>query len=296
MALNTRSTYTQAWTAFTVFRRCLEFNVEQPASAEQIAEFIGWLSLEGKAPATIAAYIAGISFWHKFKFATDPTNHCLVRQILKGVRRIKRQPDSRAPINDVLFEKILTVLPTLVSSDYERQLFQAAMAIGYFGFLRVSEFTAAGKFDPEPPLLGADVIFKGRSEVLLSIRRSKNNQTGPPQVVVLPSSKNSNKPCPVRILAGYKKARPPNGQSFLSHYDGSPLTRYQFQTMIKKAGEALGLEKRITAHSLRIGAATTAYSQAWPEATIMGAGRWRSAAYKRYIRVAPADSQRLTLM
>ena len=231
VSANTRATYNQAWQIFSEFREKLGFDTGRPASLEQVANFIGWLSLSGRAPSTIGAYVAGVGFFHKIKYASDPTAHCVVQQLLKGARREHRQPDSRAAMHGVLFEKFLAVLPRIVSSAYEVLLFKAALALGFFGFMRLGEFTSAGARGASP-LAAGDVTVRGSSEVVVSIRKSKNNQCGDAQTLRLPASRAKSRPCPVRILTEFARIRPPNTQAFLCHFDGTSLTRYQFQALI----------------------------------------------------------------
>jgi hypothetical protein len=296
----TQALYTRAWQAFNDFREKLGREAARAAGTDEISDFIGQLSLDGKAPATICGYVAGIGFWHRIKFGFDATDNCVVRQLLKGVRRGNRPPDSRAALHDGLFERFLTILPTLVSSQYELLLFRAALAVGFFGFLRVREFTAGSRRDPESPLAVGDVEIVRNSQVRVSIKRAKNNQNGRAQIVCLPASKDRSRPCPVQILSEFKTSRPPNAQAFLCHFDGSHLTQYQVQSMIKRGSAALGLKERITSHSLRIGGATTAWLRQWPEEAIKAGGRWKSSAYRRYIRVpgtaGGGEANPLTLM
>ena len=67
--------------------------------------------------------------------------------------------------------------------------------------------------------------------------------------------------------------------------DGSDLTRYQFQAVLRKAADFLGWQsEKFASHSFRIGAATTAAMNGVPEETIMKKGRWKSGAVKSYFR------------
>ncbi|CAI8019411.1 hypothetical protein GBAR_LOCUS11668 [Geodia barretti] len=69
---------------------------------------------------------------------------------------------------------------------------------------------------------------------------------------------------------------------------GKFLTRSRLTNVIRRLLRATGLSmqeaKRYGTHSLRIGAATDAAALGLPSWLIQAAGRWKSAAYPRYIR------------
>ena len=64
------------------------------------------------------------------------------------------------------------------------------------------------------------------------------------------------------------------------------MTAYQFSQMLKKAVSFVGLDtKTFKSHSLRIGCATYLYMKGKSEDEIKLMGRWKSNAYKSYIRI-----------
>lgn len=255
-----------------------------------MAEFIAWLSLLGKAAATISLYVAGISFWQKLQFGEDPAASPNIRQLMKGVRRDKHSVDDRQPITSQILGVMIRSLPAITSSTYEAALFEAAFSLAFFGFLRLSEFTCNSKRSTETEMLLAhDVRVEGHT-VFISLRHSKSNQFGRPQVITLAES-NNNATCPVQAVKKFMAMRPTRSPSFFCHFDRTPLTRYEFQAILKKATAFTGLaDQKITSHSFRIGAATTAAAKGWSAEAIQTGGRWRSNAYLRYIRPQPATS------
>ena len=94
--------------------------------------------------------------------------------------------------------------------------------------------------------------------------------------------------CPVTALQNYVAIRPSQSQPLFCHFDGSPLTRYQFNAMLKKTLSFCGLQGlNYRTHSFRIGAASAAFELGVPEADIQRMGRWRSDAVLSYIRPVP---------
>ncbi|KAL1263437.1 hypothetical protein QQF64_006176 [Cirrhinus molitorella] len=87
-------------------------------------------------------------------------------------------------------------------------------------------------------------------------------------------------------MLAYLRSRPKAGQQeplFLTE-EGKPMSRAWFASRLHLLCKYCGLPpERYTAHSLRIGAATTATSST-PVFTLKAMGRWSSAAYERYER------------
>ena len=116
----------------------------------------------------------------------------------------------------------------------------------------------------------------------------KTNPVGPAQTIRLTRSRDTNL-CPVTALQEYVAIRP-HSQPLFCHFDGSPLTRYQFSAVLRKILSFRGLHEykyRYRAHSFCIGAATAAFELGVPAVDIQRMGCWRSDAFFSYIRPAP---------
>ncbi|VDI00683.1 Hypothetical predicted protein [Mytilus galloprovincialis] len=75
------------------------------------------------------------------------------------------------------------------------------------------------------------------------------------------------------------------GTALFCHFDGKPLTKYQFSAILKKSLHALGIDNaRWSSHSFRIGMATACAIEGLSDEKIKSLGRWKSGAYLRYIR------------
>ena len=70
----------------------------------------------------------------------------------------------------------------------------------------------------------------------ISFRVSKTNQAGAPQVIRLIPSRDAFL-CPVSALKEFLQARPIGPTVLFCHFDGSPLTRHQFNAVLRKALE-----------------------------------------------------------
>ena len=129
----------------------------------------------------------------------------------------------------------------------------------------------------------------GRGVIIINFRISRNNQFGLPQTVVVASQPNSIL-CPVLALQRYLQ-QAGDTTTLFAHFDRSPLTRFQFNEILKKAVNFSNIpgKQLFKSHSFHIGAATTAHMQGFSDSDIQVMGRWHSTAFKSYIRLSPLD-------
>ena len=98
----------------------------------------------------------------------------------------------------------------------------------------------------------------------------------------------NNNLCPVAALLAWLVKRG-NAPGPLFHFaSGTPLTRAKFVAELKRAICTTGKSAQgFSGHSFRSGAATTAANIGISDAHIKVLGRWKSAAYQRYIKPSP---------
>ncbi len=196
--------------------------------------------------------------------------------------------DTRVPISIDMLVQLCNALQYVCASQFECALFKSAFLCAFFGFMRIGEFCANSHHVVQDSVLTiSDVKFHksgSKMAVSLSFRHSKANQAGPPQTVCLVQAQNA-KLCPVLALRNFVWIRPRVGGPLFCHFDSSPLTKYQFNGVLKKALAFSGLGGlHISAHSFRIGAATVAFERGVSQNVIQQMGRWRSDAFFSYIR------------
>ena len=92
--------------------------------------------------------------------------------------------------------------------------------------------------------------------------------------------------CPVQSFLDYVNTRgAENGPLFING-DGSPVLRSNFCKAFCTIFRLCGLDpSRYKGHSFRTGAATYAAEQGYSDTQIRHMGRWKSDAFKKYIRV-----------
>ena len=291
---NTHKTYATGWKAFTQFKQ-QTMSTSPHGSVGEIHHFIAWLSLQGLASSTIATYVSSVGYVHKLRGLTDPTKDFVVSKLLEGARRLRPCKDSRLPISLPLLRDIISALPTICLNQFESTLFRAVFLSAFFGFMRVSEIAVGSRQHLRDSVLCChDVTFSQLTakdqSVTIQLRQSKNNQRGPPQCIHLVENTDQYL-CPVSALRQFSAIRPQFLGPYFCHFDGSPLTQYQFNAVLQEALAFIGLDgARITSHSFRIGAASSASQLGVANNDIQCMGRWRSDAFLTYVRPLPLGS------
>ncbi|KAK6168529.1 hypothetical protein SNE40_021041 [Patella caerulea] len=169
------------------------------------------------------------------------------------------------------------------SSTFERFLFSAAFSIAFHGCFRVGELTYDKRKSQRHYLKLADISFSPDA-VIIFLKSSKTDQAGTGSKITL-NRKKGDPTCPVSLLSSYSDHRPQGSEILFTHFDGSPLTGYQFSAILKKSLAVLGIDHtRYTSHSFRIGSATNGFLGGLSESDIKELGRWKSKAYTAYIR------------
>ena len=91
--------------------------------------------------------------------------------------------------------------------------------------------------------------------------------------------------CPVHWLKQFLSYRGPYGKNLFQHRDGTSVTRDQVMTVLRKALTFLGVDStKYGTHSFRIGRCTDLAMAGFSDAQLRQMGRWRSDAFRLYIR------------
>ena len=185
-----------------------------------------------------------------------PSQKFVVTKLLEGIKRSKqRVTDSRLPITKELLLSLMNILPFLWNSKYELILFKAVFSLAY-GLLRIGEL-AISNGQKNHTISIYDVLILPNNLIKMTIPSSKTNQLGNGCHIVLQRNQNTDI-CPVTLLTSFLNDRPQISSTLFCHYNGRPLTRFQFVAVLKKSLERVGVNyKSCSSHSFRIGWATS---------------------------------------
>ena len=285
VAPRTLSLYESAGREFAAFRESRGLETTWPVPIDHLMEYCVFLHNKGLVTGTIKGKLAGLSFSAKLHGWSDTTADGRIRRMLEGWSRLAhREPDSRRPITPELLRGLRGQWNSICSSQYEQCLFHATALTAFNGAFRMAEVLAKAKADTTRTALWRSDLACSEQGAVIFPRKSKTDQKGQGARVELHPSTLS-EICPVKALLDYLALRGERSGYLFCHTDGGPLTIYQFWTIAKKALLALGLDGfRFGTHSFRIGAASTAAASGFKEQDIKAIGRWRSKAYKTYVR------------
>ena len=301
MAPSTANTYR------TGIRRYLSFcqthgHTPLPGSQHTVSLFATHLRRTLQAN-TIQVYVAAVSHLHLTQGLSSPTTNNPMLSL--AIRGIQRSQDSaylrprRQPLTNAILVQMLDLLDSDHLQTHDRLMVKAALTLGFFGFLRVSEFTTPGrgKFNPRIHLTRQDITWSEES-LLFFIKKSKTDQAGRGTTISVGSTGGAT--CPVSAMEAYLNHCRESHQTALFHFQtGRPLSSRAMRSILRDLLHRLGHDSsQYNTHSLRIGAATAAARAGLPPSTIQRLGRWRSSAFTAYTRYAltrPTDSASLAL-
>ena len=227
--------------------------------------------------------MSAIAYVHKVSGLVNPTESFIVKNLLHATRRHSSIGIRHAfSIKDIA--NIVKALPDIVTEPYLLIMYKAMILIAFFGLLRVGEITTHGHQN----IIRKDAIklgYQGNHVSTINIYMSSYmHSQGHPASIPL-CRQVLKYMCPVRALIRYLKCLScPSGHLF-HHNSGQTVSSSEFREVLRSCVSACGLDPSCyTCHSLRIGGATHAYLMHMPSSQICKLGRWKSTAYKKYIR------------
>lgn len=287
LATSTLKMYDTAWSHFSSF--CATFSVNVlPVNVSYVSAFIVHCFESRKIqPSSIKSMVAGIQFHLR---CLDPSTSSLlenssIRLLLNGLKKEKpRGNDHRLPLTLTLLRKLISHLRAGCFGVHTDMMLESVLLTAFYGFLRGGEFsTRTDSFNPSHDLTISDVsVFSHHFTIFLKHSKSDRNREGASVYI----SETNSAFCPLSSMSAYLRSRPqarPEDPLFATE-EGKPMSRAWFASRFRLLCLYCGLPPgRYSAHSLRIGAATTAASST-PVSTLKAMGRWSSAAYERYLR------------
>lgn len=228
-------------------RMFLDWGGAIPSSSEELASYLAeqasWLS-----PYTLTRRLSAIRRAHKSLGLPDPSDHAMVRGVVKGIWR--RHGKAQRQARPLLLHDLHQMLPTMLGRKGVRD--RALTLIGFRAALRRSELCG----------LDVDDIAVSDEGILLHVRQSKTDQQAKGRIIAVPFAKSG--PCAVRaLLAWLEESNVESGAVFQSiDRWGSLNGRLSAQTVsiiICGYARVVGVDAcGLSAHSLRAGFVTTA--------------------------------------
>jgi integrase len=297
-AANTVRGYRSDWAEFTAWCRPRALQ-PLPAAPATLTGYLTELADAGAKVGTLARRLSSIRFAHATHDLPDPTATARVQTVWEGIRRVHGAPPEQAtPLMPPELFDVLDACPTIKvwktrgrgpEPDLAGARDRAILLVGFVGALRRSELAA----------LDVDQIAEHANGLVLTLHRSKTNQTGEhAELVVLPRAGNPGR-CPVTALQTWLGlANITTGPVFRGVTKSNrPAPRGLHPESVNDLVQAAAartdlpaeLVEGISAHSLRAGFVTYAHLRGASDRAIAHQTRHRSlAALGAYVRVQTA--------
>ena len=214
---------------------------------------------------------------------TLPT-HFWLKKTLHSLRKQSPKIDSRLPITLTILELLNNASQKVIGSYVERVLFQCMMTVAFYGLLRVGEITVSkSSFGG---INTSDLTWNtNASSVSISLSDYKHSAPGKVHFIQLKSQANPNL-CPLLHLKRWLATRPSDPGLLFTLADGKGISRDWFVTYLHRCLLFCNLDPKFyKGHSFRIGGAChAALILGFSDSQIRLLGRWKSDAFKKYIR------------
>ena len=284
LAVSSQKAYSSGEKRFIDFCYKLHRNPNHilPTNENMLVYFSTYMAHSVRA-GTIKVYLSAIRYMHKVNgHNLDLKSFLHLQYILKGIKRSQGSSKfTQLPItltHLTLFQLLLSNL------SFDNIMLWAALTLAFSGFLRVSEFTCTGQFNPNIHITLKDITFLPSKhnpmnmQIHLKVSKTDPFRSG----VTLSIGRTGSHICPVTAMTRYISILSLN---LFRTESGKPLTRRVFTFLTRDLSRTMGVNaKHYASHSFRIGAATSAGAANMPPWLIKTLGRWTSDCYERYIK------------
>jgi integrase len=282
---NTRLAYGRAWSQFEGW--CTSMGrVALPATAQTLADYVTVLTVAALAPATVDQAIGAIRSVHREHGYRDQPDTRQPLRLLSGYRRTWAAEGGRVRRKSpLLLDGLRRMTGTCDPEKAAGARDRALLLLGYNMMARRSELAG---------LDIADLVEIPGEGLTVFLKFSKTDQAARGAYVPVPYGRHE-RTCAVRAVAAWTDvlaARGITGGALFrpvdrhGHVGGEPavagtpararLTGKSVSLIVRRRAVLAGLKDPGTysCHSLRAGAATTAYAAGVPVSAIAGHGRW----------------------
>lgn len=220
-----------------------------PSNPDTVAQYLS-AHAESHSIATLCRWLVSIRKAHTMQGYDDPTKSEFVKLTLKGIKRVHGKMQAQA--SPILKEDLIVMLancPNTIKGKRDAAL----LLLGFCGALRRSELVAVKISDIEFNSQGA----------ILTIPRSKTDQTGQGRKIAIPKGKG--RICPIEVITEWiVSSKIEDGFLFRPVTKGGvisdmPLSDRAVSDIIKFYARKAGLNpEKYSGHSLRAGLCTSA--------------------------------------
>ena len=284
LAASTQNQYSNKWKEFKRYYHSSHGHSHYLANKSHLALYVTYLRhIKDQKAAAIRSHLSAIKFYFNMKNVSPPTSSFQIKALLKNYDRqdsVSSRNRQRLPITRNILSRMIKVVPHITDTSYESTMVQALFSLMYWALLRVSEVTHS-KDNKHNLQLSNISLNKSDSKLRIDFTSFKFSKG----IVPAQLTKRHSTSCPVRLFTSHHTHYPKeNGPAFV-HKNGKPLSRLYVKRKISESLQAISKDPSIfDTHSFRIGRATDMFLEGYSDTQIQLAGRWKSTAFKKYIK------------
>lgn len=280
LAKGTHKQYKSSWKRFKSFHAIHFTSHHYAATAYQMALYVAHLHQQGLVAQTIRSNLSAITFFFNMHGLEPPTDSFHIKTLLRSYAKSDSPPRDRVPINISLLHKMIKSIKALHTDQYEKSLLASVFSLMYHSLLRVSEVSYS-KDNDHNVTLAQITTHPTKNKITIRFDSFKFS-TSPVPIQI--TNKHSDV-CPVSLYKKYLIHRGDRQGPVFLHSSGKQLSRQYIKHHIDNAIDFVnGNTDNYNTHSFRLGKATDMYKQGYSDSQIQKAGRWKSAAFKKYIK------------
>lgn len=285
---STQQAYRRVWLSLKEFCKLLghEEWASLPVDPATVLLFLAHRFASGLAGSSLASYASAIAYLHKLNGLSDPTKAFAVHKLLVGAQKLTPMADLRLPITKHILCKLVSSVAFTSPSPYYAALLRCLFTLAFHGFFRLGELIPYSVAEMGKVVAIKDLtILEGKPALRIQLRHSKNKPVNQTPIITLQSSSDL-AICPVLSMRRFLAFRGLAHGPIFVNPAGFPITKKWFNSQFNLCLQFVGLDvSRFKGHSFRIGAASEAAAAGFSDAQIRHLGRWKSDAFKVYIRI-----------
>ena len=280
LAKATSDNYNRTWRKLAEYRTIhLKEPWSLPVSENSLALFLTHLHKSGYAYNTLKLHNSAVSYIHKLKNLTDPTKSFSVACLMLAIRKEAPKTLEQLSISKNMLHELLGHLDDIVASKYDRCLYRAVLLLQYHTCARIGEMVLSGENNLNV-LRIEQIHVQGHSQMVVDFVYFKHGISAAALTISAEAFH-----CPIQAVRSYMQLRGRKPGPLFKHSGGNCVTRDDVSEILKNLLVAAGFNPdRYDTHSLRAGRASQAAADGWTETQIQRLGRWKSQAYKKYIK------------
>jgi hypothetical protein len=287
LTASSREQYAKVWFKFKDFNKNVLNNQQViPIDQGKLLLFLAHLHSEGLSKASIISAVSSLNYIQKAAGGQDLTKLFFVSKFLQGLKKSSVLQDLRLPITPPILSKLCEAAEKLFPV-HTAHLLKAMYLLCFHAFLRIGEITVQSTTKQNANLLHVSQISLNHITNCVSVTfyKFKHSSSDFPFQLNIKCLKQKDGYNLLFELAQYLVIRKMTPGPLFMHRD-KPITKSVFCDHLNQCLKFAKIDHKFyKSHSFRIGAASTALQKGYSHEQIQKMGRWKSDAYKKYLRV-----------